>query len=311
MTLFEEFKQSLKAIESEEVFDLFIYRPIAFIFVKIVYGTNLTPNQTSVLAMCMGVSAGIAFGLGTVTSTVIGGCFYLTANVLDCADGQIARLKKNGTKVGRIVDGFIDYVVSTAIFFGIAIGLTQMQSSHALNIYGNVFNWNPFAYIWIVCFLAGMSSAVQAFYFDFYRNKYLEIVYGKIYSLEEEIAEFEDEKQRVINEPDKAGFMDKFLITVYLKYSKLQLKSQAKKRSYTEEKIPVDIFRSKNKLLLRILSFTGSTTHITLCIICAFFNKLELFLLFCILPLNIVMLVIYFIQRRIYNKLLYKGQTSV
>jgi phosphatidylglycerophosphate synthase len=31
---------------------------------------------------------------------------YFISNVLDCADGQIARLK-NGTKVGRIVDGLL------------------------------------------------------------------------------------------------------------------------------------------------------------------------------------------------------------
>ena len=310
MTLFEEFKQSLKAIEAEEIFDLIIYRPIAFIFVKIVYGTNLTPNQTSVIAMIMGVTAGVAFGFGTITSTALGGGFYLACNVLDCADGQIARLKKNGTKVGRIVDGFIDYVVAIATFLGIAIGMTHMQGNSSLHFIGNVFELNSYAYIWIITFLAGISSAHQAFYFDFYRNKYMEIVYGKVYSLEDELAEFEEEKKRIQREPDKAGFMDNFLISIYLKYTKLQLTSQKKKVTHADVKISPERYKAKNKLLLRILSYTGSTTHISFCIIYAFINKMEIFLLVCILPLNIIMLVIYFIQRRIYNKLISEAQAS-
>jgi len=310
LSLFEEFKHSLKAIEAEEVFDLIIYRPIAFIFVKIVYRTNLTPNQTSVLAMIVGVASGVSLGFGTDIAITLGALLYLLTNILDCADGQIARLKKNGTKVGRIVDGFIDYVVSTAIFLGIAIGLTQQQNAGTFNMFGNIFNGNPYAYIWITTALAGFSSALQAFYFDFYRNKYLEIVYGKFYSLEDELKEFEDEKIRIAKEPETAGMFDNFLISIYLKYTRLQLKSQLKKKSEPDADIPAELYRSKNKLLLRILSFTGSTTHITLCIICALANNLELFILLCILPLNIIMLVIYFIQRRVYNNLLIRVKSK-
>jgi hypothetical protein len=310
LTLYEQFKQSLKAIEAEEIFDLVIYRPVAFLFVKATYGTNLTPNQTSVVAMLFGVCAGISFGFGTDAAIRLGALLYLAANILDCADGQIARLKKNGTKVGRIVDGFIDYVVSTAIFLGIAIGLTYQQRTGTFNMFGNFFNGNPYEYIWITSALAGFSSALQAFYFDFYRNKFLEIVYGKFYSLEDEIKEFEEEKERVTKEPKNAGFFDKFLITVYLKYTKLQLKSQMKNKAYSDENIPPDLYLSKNRVLLRILSFTGSTTHITLCIICALANNLELFILLCILPLNIILLIIYLLQRRVYNKLLTKVKSK-
>jgi phosphatidylglycerophosphate synthase len=304
LTLFEEFKQSLKAIEAEEIFDLAIYRPVAFLFVKATYSTNLTPNQTSVMAMFIGVVAGVAFGFGTPVSATLGAGLFFLGNVLDCADGQIARLKKNGTKVGRIVDGFIDYVVSTAVFLGIAVGLTHMVADPSLQLYGNIFAMDPYVYVWLAALLAGLSSALQAFYFDFYRNKFLEIVYGKFYSLEDEIKEFEIEKERIKREPENAGFIDNLLITIYLKYTKLQLRSQMKKKSHTEENIPAKLYLSKNKLLLRWLSFSGSTTHITICIVCALFNKLELFLLTCILPLNILMLIVYFIQIRVHHKLL-------
>ena len=277
------YRESLKAIEAEEVFDLLIYRPIAFLFVKITYSTNITPNQVSSIAMLSGVIAGVLFGAGTYNYLIAGGVFYFTGNVLDCADGQIARLKKNGTKTGRIIDGFIDYVVSTAVFIGIGIGLVKYS--------------NDGLYIWTLTVLAGISSAVQAFCFDLYRNKFLENVYGKFSSLENEIKEFEEEGERIRDIRGKN--LDKFLIAIYLIYTHLQIKLQPRKTKEEVKEIatvPQEYYR-KNKLLLRLWSLAGSTTHITVCIFCAFINKLEWYLLVCLIPMNALIIILYVIQR--------------
>jgi hypothetical protein len=302
MGLFQQYKASLKVVEIEEVFDLILYRPIAFLFVKATYSTNLTPNQVSSMAMLFGVIGGILFGFGTKDYLLAGAGFYLVCNILDCADGQIARLKKNGTKVGRIVDGFIDYVVSTVVYIGIGVGLTGLQVKGIVNLHGNIFNLNPYAYIWIVTALGGFSSALQAIFLDFFRNKFLEYVYGKFSSLEEELKEFEEEKARISQPGVKKGFFDNFLISVYLKYTRFQLSLQSKKKNETLKPAPdaKDYYR-KNRLLLHLSSYAGSTTHLTLCIICALLNKMELFLLICILPLNFLMLSLYFVQRLVNN----------
>ena len=180
LSLFEEFKASLKTVEAEEIFDLIIFRPISFVFVKLIYNTNITPNQISVAAMLMGVIAGIIFSFGTHTDFLIASAFYFTCNTLDCADGQLARLKKNGTLLGRVVDGFIDYVVSTVIYICLGIALAKVSGS----------GWYGF----FLCVGGGISAAVQAFYYDFYRNLFLQYVHGKSSHLSEEIKEFEEEK---------------------------------------------------------------------------------------------------------------------
>jgi phosphatidylglycerophosphate synthase len=283
MTLLQQYNQSLKAPEAEEILDLLIYRPVAFLFVKVVYHTNLTPNQISSLAMLVGVLAGMSFGFGSYSYLVLGGVLYFTCNVLDCADGQIARLKGTGTKTGRIIDGFIDYVVSVAVFAGIGIALADQ---------------------WLLTVAAGLSSALQSFLFDSHRNKYLEIVYGKILSLKAEIAEFSEEQNRIKSLPNKG--LDRFLIAIYLVYSRLQLKLQpgTSSRSQTPfgnegiaSAASAAEYAKNNKFLLRLWSFAGSTTHITVCIICAFINNLELFLWFCVLPLNILIIILYAAQR--------------
>ncbi len=304
MKILQQYRDSLKATEAEETFDLLIYRPIAFLFVKAVYPTNLTPNQVSSIAMLFGVIAGILFGFGTYTYLIAGAIFYFTCNVLDCADGQIARLKKNGTKTGRIIDGFIDYVVSISVFIGVGVGLTNVLSKGIYPEFGaGILHISGHAggvlYIWIITVLAGVSSALQAFYFDLYRNKYLENVYGKFSRLEDEITEFEVERERV--RKLKGKNFDRFLISVYLKYCRLQLKFQAKAKGGLDKAgINVGLqneYAKKNKLLLRFWSFAGSTTHITVCIICAFIDKLEPFLLICIVPMNVLIIILYVMQK--------------
>lgn len=305
MSIYQQYKTSLKIVEAEEILDLLIFRPIAFLFVKATFSLPLTPNMVSSIAMLFGIAAGVSFGFGWDHNLSLGAILYFTSNVLDCADGQIARLKKNGTKVGRIVDGFLDYVVSTAVFAGIGVGLTNMNSLGMFHSQWNFLNLNPALYIWILTVLAGLSSAVQAFVFDFYRNLFLEKAYGKFTSLKEEIKEFEEEQERIKREPESAGFLDSFLIWIYLKYTRLQLKIQFKKQSDFNISAPApEVFYKKNKPIIRAWSFIGSTTHITLCVIFALADKIELFLIFCILPLNILMFVLYFIQVSANNKLL-------
>lgn len=299
MSLYSQYKASLKAVEVEEIFDLIIYRPLAFLFVKATFSFNITPDMVSVVALTVGCTAGVMFGFGSYTFLFIGALLYFTSNVLDCADGQIARLKKNGTKVGRIVDGFVDYIVSIFVFVGIGIGLTKQVYWNEVYLWGNSFlGWNPVTYIWTASILGAVSSAVQAFYFDFYRNKFLEIVYGRAQNIIEEIKEYEAESARLSTEG--GYFFQRFLIAIYLSYSALQLKIQRDhEENHNEQKPNPKVYYAKNRLLLRLWSYIGSTTHITLCVITALIGNMESFLIICILPLNLLMLVLFLVQKQV------------
>src|SRR5665647_2867156 len=105
MNLLHEYKISLKKIEVEEIFDLYFYRPLAFLLVKAIYITSITPNQLTVISMIFGVIGGFFYSFGNHSAFIIGAILVLLYNVVDCSDGQLARLKKNGTAVGRILDG--------------------------------------------------------------------------------------------------------------------------------------------------------------------------------------------------------------
>src|ERR1051325_8384328 len=145
--LIEEYKRSLKMPEAEEVFDLVFYRPIAFVFVKAIYRLPITPNQVTGLSLIAGLISAWYFSAGTPAALAAAAVWYAVANVLDCSDGQLARLQKSGSLMGRVVDGVVDYISSVAIFLGIGIGGGQM---------------------WWLVVLGGVSSALHAIMFDQY-----------------------------------------------------------------------------------------------------------------------------------------------
>src|ERR1700759_2470658 len=102
MSWYREYKNSLKMTEIEEFPDLFFYRPLAFILVKIIYRTSITPNQLTIIAIILGLISGCVYASGLDHACAFGALLFLLYNVFDCSDGQLARLKKNGTHVGRI-----------------------------------------------------------------------------------------------------------------------------------------------------------------------------------------------------------------
>ncbi|HMS63984.1 MAG TPA: CDP-alcohol phosphatidyltransferase family protein [Ignavibacteria bacterium] len=283
MSLLSEFKQSLKTVDSEEILDLYIFRPISFLFVKLIYNTNITPNQISSVALIFGISSGVFYGFGSYNFLLLGSLCFFICNTLDCMDGQLARLKKNGTKIGRVVDGFIDYLTSISVFLGLGSAMTLITGDAT--------------YSWPVTIAAGISKALQNMFFDHYRNTYLEYVYKKASGLDDEIAEYSHEKERL--EKTVGNRLEKFLISLYLSYCITQ-------KNFTEHielNVTPDVYKSKNKLLLRLWSWLGSTTHMVALIIFSIFNRVDLYLIFTVTIGNLIFIILLIRQKQIIKQL--------
>lgn len=283
MGWYSEFKSSLKSYDVEEIIDIFFYRPLSFLFVKLIYPTNITPNQISVVSMVFGILTGVMFGFGTHKSFMLGAVALLISNVLDCADGQLARLKKNGTGIGRIIDGFIDYITGLSIYVGIGIGLSIATGDYL--------------YVWIITAIGGFSRVLQNMLFDNYRNMYMSNVYNKGSNLDREIEEYSRLK-RIIDKT-KGRYVEKFFVNIYIKYASFQ------NRTAKDEKMNVlsEDYRKKNMMLLRAWSWIGSTTHLTAVMVACFFNRIDLYLWLTFTLGNLTLLVLYIIQKKVLNDL--------
>ena len=112
---------SLKG-ESEGFVDRFFNRKISRWFTRIFLAIGLSPNVITILASLVGLVAAAGFGLGTYNAGIAAALLFQLAAIIDCCDGEVARLTFTESPFGAWLDIAMDNVVHMAIFAGIAVG---------------------------------------------------------------------------------------------------------------------------------------------------------------------------------------------
>jgi phosphatidylglycerophosphate synthase len=281
MSLYTQYKQSLKMIEAEELIDLFIFRPIGFIFVKTIMPLPLTPNHLSLLALLFGVIAGVFYAYGTREQVFYAGLFYLVYYILDISDGQLARLKKNGTPLGRIIDGFADYITHAAVYIGLGTGIIAMGGE--------------IAYTWIVVGAALISMLIHAALMDYFRNRYLAYAKGLNSLYGDELSEYRVEFERMKKEG--RNYAARIIFGIYLGYLKIQgIFSSSEKVDAVLKTFDKQDYLKRNRIVIRLWTMMGTGTHITLLIVTSFIYRLDIYLWCIITVINVYALFMVILQ---------------
>jgi len=263
MSWFQEYKRGLKSVAVEEVLDLLVYRPLAFLLVKAVQRTPVTPNQLTLLSMVFGVIGGAFLALGTSAGCAAGALFFFLYNVVDCSDGQLARLKHSGTHLGRILDGVADYVTSVAAYVGIGIGYASPSDT-------------PVA-LWALTAAAGFSNATQSGLLDFYRNRYLEVTGVRRSAGGEEQRAFRAEYEALRSQ--RGRLVEKLLVGSYVLYCRIQQRvtggEKGDARAWNAD--PEGYIRA-NRVMMRCWTILGPTTQWSLLIVCGLLDRMDIYL---------------------------------
>lgn len=114
-----EYKKTLKSTISDELINTYLLRPIAGFIVRILYPTRVTPNQVTVASTLAGLAAAGFYFQNEAGLTAVAGLFVTLKDVLDSADGQLARAKQQYSRIGRFLDSIGDFVVDVAVFAAI------------------------------------------------------------------------------------------------------------------------------------------------------------------------------------------------
>ena len=147
-----------KARETEGVLDLYFYRPIGFRLARFFAKMNMSPAGVTLLACLFGIIAGHLFFYRDLRTNVAGMALLVCANVLDNADGQLARLTHRESREGRIIDSVADHLVFVSIYIHLALRYLVAGASPA---------------ILLLALAAGISHALQGAAADYYRTTYL------------------------------------------------------------------------------------------------------------------------------------------
>ncbi|MBN1894017.1 CDP-alcohol phosphatidyltransferase family protein [bacterium] len=294
------FRNTLKPIETEELPDLFLYRPLAFLMVLALRPLPVSPNAVTCTSMVMGICAGIHFAR---CSPVLGGLFALAANVLDCADGQLARLKGVSSKLGKALDGLADVITNISMLAGTAWGMIRSSHDPACTV------------IWALSAL--ISLGLHILLFDHFKN---ELIFYSIPSYPdrlESLADLGRERRALgstLKERIKKVLLSLHLAFYILEHGVIGLSQPAGYKGYLEwykgkggapdaaKEWMKAHYRQGNRRLVRAWSLIGPTAHFTVFVVAGLTGRPDLTFRFMVLPMNIWMLLMIAAQRMVLSR---------
>jgi phosphatidylglycerophosphate synthase len=160
------FRATIKPVEVEELIDLFVHRPLAHLIARAAYPTAVTPDQLTMVSMVVGVASGwcawssLGRGPGYLAA---GGLLLIASAVVDCSDGQLARMRQTSSRFGRMLDGLVDAIVQLAVLPAV---LAHLWYEHRADPRA--------AALWLgLGVVAVVTGAVHTTLYDHFKNVYL------------------------------------------------------------------------------------------------------------------------------------------
>ena len=283
MGILQDYKNSLKMQEVEEPLDLYFYRPVAFTLVKVLARTPVRPNHVTLLSLCCGLLAAYLYSRWTVTGIQLAGVLMLAANILDCSDGQLARMQNSGSRFGRLSDGIVDWLIGVAVFIAIGVGLSSPTGAGGT---------------WMLVVAAGVSAGLHGMFFDFVQQEYLSVVRSERHYLLREVEKVDEE----LGQPGRRSFhvVRRAGLVIYRRY--LSIQQSLLFRIPTAITLPAEPYRSSHLRPMRWWTLLGSSTDRTLLILSSFLGHPELYCWLVVGPLNLYLVCMLLWRFRIERK---------
>lgn len=123
----DKFKATLKSSETEDWLDLHVIRPFCYYCAVFFAKFDVHPNTVTILSMFIGAASAIFFGCSSFYYSGVEGLAYnliaivllMVADILDCTDGQLARMTGKKSRIGRILDGVAGFAWFLPIYLAL------------------------------------------------------------------------------------------------------------------------------------------------------------------------------------------------
>jgi phosphatidylglycerophosphate synthase len=130
------YRQSKK--QRDNFWTEWVSRPPAALLVYLLRHTPVTPNQVSFLAITVAAAGCVTLIVWrTWLGLIVGGLILQLAYVVDCVDGQLARIKSMSSPVGALLDFMLDEVKAFMVIGATAARL-YLQTSDARWLLGGL-----------------------------------------------------------------------------------------------------------------------------------------------------------------------------
>ncbi len=291
----EKFKATLKSSETEDWLDLHVIRPFCYYCAVVFAKLDVHPNTVTIWSMIIGAASAFFFAFGSfyyegamgLTMNIVAIVMLMIADVLDCTDGQLARMTGKKSRLGRILDGLAGFTWFFPIYAAIVY---RFYVHHELE-----FSWlgiedtpqNTWIATAVVFVLAGISGLWglqrQQRIADYYIQVHLFFLKG------EKGSELDNSvKQREIYEqmtPETDSWIERTFQKDYIEYTRLQeeatpefqkLMTRLREKYGSTDNVPDEVRKEIHDFSLPLMKWNGLLT----------FNFREFwFFLFCLIDL--------------------------
>lgn len=290
-----------KSADTEEFLDRIFYRKVGYGMAVASKAMGLTPNVVTFISIIFGVTAGHLFYYQNTTMNLIGVLLLITAEAMDGADGQLARLTNNYSRFGRIFDG----VAGNLMFISIYLHLS------ARFVVEGGTGW-----IFLIAIISGASHSFQSAMADFYRIFYLYFVQGK----NKDIDDLNEVKETYAKITWLRSPFKKFLLRVYINYRRQQNLLAKNVRSLyelVEQKfngvVPSwlsEEYRKLNKPMIKYQNILTTNTRMIVLFITIFLGNVLHYFLFELIILNLLLGYFVIKEEKIHGYLLSFAKTK-
>ncbi len=294
------YRSSLKHIAVEEPIDLLVHRPFGYVVARLCYPTRISPDQLTIVSMLLGVAAGVLVGAsvgraGAGWLPLAAGLFVLSA-IIDCSDGQLARMRRSSSRLGRMLDGAVDAVVQIAIVPAAVVHMFVRR--------GGAGQWDAWAWA-IAGVLAVLLGMRHTTLYDQYKNLWVRNGTPSTTDCDDV-----DDLERDIAEARAKGplsWLDLFRFNFYRTHLALVAATMRVVDPYVPERfrsMPAyseangERYRALNATLMRAWSFFGVGTHIFTMALALAVNRLEAYIVLRLVLFNVVLAALVPAQRR-------------
>jgi phosphatidylglycerophosphate synthase len=260
------YTSSVKSDVSDELINTWLLRPIAHLFVRVLYPTSVTPNQVTVASIVAGFASAAVFALAGPVWYPLAGLLVTLKDLLDSADGQLARVKQMYSRFGRFLDSVGDIGVNFAVFGAMSYSLYRETG-------------------WLSVFVIGalglLGISLRVSYHVFYQTSYLHL--QSAYQLNRVTEEMR--KEDALADPG-TRLMQRIFLLLYGWQDKLMMRIDTWSKKGAHDPRPELWYGDRTAL--RISGFLGLGTELFILMIFSVFRRLDLYLAVNVVGLNAV-----------------------
>jgi hypothetical protein len=302
----ELYRASIKSMDTEEFLDMWFYRPLGFRCALFFRNHGIHPNIITIISIFLGIGAGVSFLQENLRWNIMGILLLMWANLYDSTDGQLARITRQRTRWGRILDGFAGDCWFFCIYFAIAARETFEPIPFAPD-----HDWGVFIWI-LVSFCGFWVHGSQCQLADYYRNIHLYFTNEKngneFHNSEVQLKEYRATSW-------KKDFFWKLFLNAYVSYVKNQERMSPRFQKFIQcvhahygTNIPTGLRNEFRKGSLPLMKYTNILTFNSRAIMLCFVmltGELWIYLVF-----ELVVLMVLFLYMQYKHETLCKNLTE-